>query len=163
MTPFNPHYSEAPQATDTLASAACKTTQARLFTNQCAIAPSATRSTRATLEKKKFHIAVNPFSSPFVLPGSLTEIFWPVFLLPGRPCPTSHLIHLFLFSFYRSPFIYVLFSSSPLLFPLSRTLCRLRGLTRRPREGLAFWTPMKAEGEDLAAGTHPPLSCRCGL
>lgn len=122
-----------------------------------------TFNSRYPLKKNKFHIAVTPFSSPFVLPGSLTEIFRPVFLLPGRPCPMSHLIHLFLFPFYRSPFIYVLFSSSLLLFPLSRTLCRLRGLTRRPREGLAFWTPMKAEGEDLAAGTHPPLSCRCGL
>lgn len=53
MTPFNPHYSEAPQATDTLASAACKTTQARLFTNQCAIALSATRSTFFFFSKKK--------------------------------------------------------------------------------------------------------------
>lgn len=52
-----------------------------------------------------------PFSSAFQLPGSLTEILWAVFLLPGRPCPVSHLIHLFLLFFYRTPFIYILFSS----------------------------------------------------
>ncbi|KAI9530492.1 hypothetical protein NQZ68_004510 [Dissostichus eleginoides] len=37
ITSFNPHYSESPQATNTLASTECKTTQTHLFTSLCAM------------------------------------------------------------------------------------------------------------------------------
>lgn len=162
MTPFNPHYSKAPQATDTLASSACKTTRLACLPTSVPSRLLLNVQLALLFGKKKKHIAVTPFQFSFCASSKFArnplDCFSPPQLSASHFTSNSS-ISVFLLSLplHLCP----LLLSSPLS-ALSDPLLAA-WVNRRPREGLALWTPMKAEGEDLAAATHPPLSCRCGL